>query len=370
MPGAQDTAGVSNLNELSLEDLFNIKVTSASKEEETVRDSPSTVTVYTQKDIRAIGARTLNDLLAVTPGFDVRPDSQIDVRGISSTFNNRVLLLLDGVPMDDAYYGANGKTADLVYLDYVERVEIIRGPGSALYGTNAFAGVVSVTTRSGASAKGTPAADLIGGVSTDREGRGTATLGRTFGSLKLASYLDYRKAGGPTYTLAPRDLGRSGDVAESRNDFSAGIKLAYLGSAQFSINYLRRTRDGLITTDNTLMPDSGYTTDWLGSSLELQHRTEHFEVKARLSGAWDRWSNVDLMIIVPRSIRWRQTASTSTRPWRCGAAAWMSTGDTCWGPTASCWERFSRKWRFRILPRAPRPTAETGLPWASANGSC
>jgi iron complex outermembrane receptor protein len=289
-----------NLNDLSLEGLFNIKVTLASKEEETVRDSPSTVTVYTQADIRAIGARTLNDLLAVTPGFDVRPENQIDVRGISSTFNNRVLLLLDGVPMDDAYYGANGKTTDLVYLDYVERVEIIRGPGSALYGTNAFAGVVSVTTHTGALAKGGPALELIGGASTDREGRGTATYGNTFRSLKLATYLDYRKAAGPTYSLAPKDLGRSGDVSESRNDLSTGLKLSYLGSAQFSINYLRRTRDGLIATDNTLMPDSGYTTDWLGASLELQHHTGHFEVKARLSAAWDRWSNVDLMIIVPR----------------------------------------------------------------------
>lgn len=293
-------ADLDALADLSLEELLNTTVTTASKEEETERESPSAITVFTRKEIRALGVRTLDELLTLVPGFDVRPTNQIDVRGISSVFNSRVLLMIDGVPMDDAYYGGPGKTTDLVNLEYVERVEIIRGPGSALYGTNAFAGVISVTTRTRESGSTAPAVALSAGAGTVPDGQGTALFGKQFGPFRASTYVDYRRAGGPTYELHPRDLGRSGDITQKKDDLSAGVKLAYEQTAQLSVNYLRREHAGLITTDNTLMPDSGYTTDWLGSSLEVEHRSDDFDAKAKLFGAWDRWRDVDLMLVFPR----------------------------------------------------------------------
>jgi outer membrane receptor for ferrienterochelin and colicins len=135
---------------LSLEELMRMTVTSSTKTEVSLQRAPSVVRLFTREDIRQMGFQTLREVLDQIPGFEIqeyRAGHQLTwVRGVQARYNNKVLLLIDGVPIRDSYYG-NFNVDEMIPIEIVERVEIINGPGSVLYGTNSFAGVVSITTK-------------------------------------------------------------------------------------------------------------------------------------------------------------------------------------------------------------------------------
>jgi outer membrane receptor for ferrienterochelin and colicin len=135
---------------LSLEELMSMTVTSSTKTEVSLQRAPSVVRLFTKEDIRQMGFQTLREVLDQIPGFEIqeyRAGHQLTwVRGVQARYNNKVLLLIDGVPIRDSYYG-NFNVDEMIPIEIVERVEIINGPGSVLYGTNSFAGVVSITTK-------------------------------------------------------------------------------------------------------------------------------------------------------------------------------------------------------------------------------
>jgi outer membrane receptor for ferrienterochelin and colicin len=111
---------------------------------------PSTITVYTKADIEALGARNLLDLIRLTPGFAEIGDNNerlVGTRGASSTTLQDVLFLINGHRLNDIL--TNTTAPDWISLDYVEQVELVRGPGSALYGGSAFSGVVNIITKNG-----------------------------------------------------------------------------------------------------------------------------------------------------------------------------------------------------------------------------
>ena len=181
-----------------LEQLMQIEVVVAgSKREQQTRDVASFVSVVSAAQIREQGFRTLADVLRTLPGFYVSNDrnySYIGVRGFSrpGDWNSRVLILLNGLRTNDNVY-------DLAYIgeefsvdvDLIERVEVIRGPSAAIYGSNAFFAVINVVTRSGGSLGG-------GELSTSAASFGTysgrATYGHKFDNdldlLVSASYSD------------------------------------------------------------------------------------------------------------------------------------------------------------------------------------
>lgn len=114
--------------------------------------APSVATVITAEDIEAIGARNLEDVLEMVPGLHV---SRIDIsympayiiRGIHSGLNPQVLLLINGVPTTSAYTGNRGTGWGGMGVDNIARIEIMRGPGSAVYGAEALAGVINIITK-------------------------------------------------------------------------------------------------------------------------------------------------------------------------------------------------------------------------------
>jgi len=111
---------------------------------------PATVTVYSKEDIERIGARNLLDLIRVTPGFAELGDNNervIGTRGSSNTTLQDVLFLINGHRISDILTTTSGP--DWISLDYVEQVELARGPGSALYGGSAFSGVINIVTKNG-----------------------------------------------------------------------------------------------------------------------------------------------------------------------------------------------------------------------------
>ena len=171
---------------MSMEDLLAVEVVStASKFPQSVREAPASVTVITAEEIRRYGHRTLADSLRSVRGFYTTYDRNygyIGIRGFArpGDYNARILLLLDGHRLNDGTYDMAPIGTDFpIDMSLVERIEIIRGPGSALYGSNAFFAVINVVTRTGASAKGLQVEAQGGSLET----RGAAaSFGRLFGS--------------------------------------------------------------------------------------------------------------------------------------------------------------------------------------------
>jgi iron complex outermembrane receptor protein len=156
--GAQE--GTKDLGEASLEELGNIQVYSASKHLQSTSDAPSSVTIITADEIQKFGYRSLADILESVRGFYINYDRDytfIGVRGFGrlGSWNSSILLLIDGHRINDNVLGDGLIGPEfLVDLDLIDRVEIIRGPSSSLYGAQAFLAVINVITRKPVQLKG------------------------------------------------------------------------------------------------------------------------------------------------------------------------------------------------------------------------
>lgn len=148
----EDKAVMKKMLTLDLEELMTISV--ASKREEKIENAPGVISVITAKDIQSYGAMDLRDLLMRLPNTYIFStslfrDSVTSFRGGNARgSDNHELILLNGRPMRE---GFNGTMTAPIYrnipLEIIEKIEVIRGPGSVLYGTNAFSGVINIVTQ-------------------------------------------------------------------------------------------------------------------------------------------------------------------------------------------------------------------------------
>ncbi|MEE9614214.1 MAG: TonB-dependent receptor plug domain-containing protein, partial [Thermodesulfobacteriota bacterium] len=125
-------------------------IVTATKQPQTLQRAPAVATVFTARDIRNMGARDIMDVLKRVPGIAISksfygPDT-IEVRGILGFRAEQVKFLIDGVSINTLGGGAIWPH-DSLSVDNVKRVEVIRGPGSALYGTDAFSAIVNIITK-------------------------------------------------------------------------------------------------------------------------------------------------------------------------------------------------------------------------------
>ncbi len=154
LSSGQPYISMDELFDMSLEDILKIRVTSATRHEESLKSVPASVTVYSRKQIRALGIDRLTELMNFVPGFQ---SQRVDNASFTQTFSSRgtslsgsareILILLDGQRLNSDWIGGVQLMYGLINLDKVERVEFIRGPGSAIYGSNAFLGVINLITR-------------------------------------------------------------------------------------------------------------------------------------------------------------------------------------------------------------------------------
>lgn len=148
---AMPASAEDDLLDMSLEELMNIEVTSVSKKAESKNDTAAAITVITAEDIRRGGFTSIPEALRVVPGVQV---AQIDasrwaisIRGFREEFSNKLLVLIDGRPVYTPLFGGVVWAEQNLAMQDIERIEVIRGPGGAIWGANAVNGVINIITR-------------------------------------------------------------------------------------------------------------------------------------------------------------------------------------------------------------------------------
>ena len=125
--------------------------------------APAVASVITDQDIKAMGATDLDQALESVPGLHVSGFNPIySFRGIITKYNPQVLVLVNGIPITNVFLGDRSQAWGGMPLENVARIEVIRGPGSALYGADAFSGVINVITKTAADIRGTEYGARIG----------------------------------------------------------------------------------------------------------------------------------------------------------------------------------------------------------------
>ncbi|MBC8001764.1 MAG: Plug domain-containing protein, partial [Opitutaceae bacterium] len=158
--GAADPVAprTNSVADLSLEELINLKVTSVSRKEEMLYESPAAIFVLSNDDLRRSGATSVADALRLVPGLQVAAiDSgnwAVSARGFNSQFSNKLLVMIDGRTVYSPLFSGVYWDAQQVFLDDVDRIEVIRGPGATVWGANAVNGVINILSKSARDTQG------------------------------------------------------------------------------------------------------------------------------------------------------------------------------------------------------------------------
>ncbi len=172
-------------------DVYDEQVVSASRFAQSPLDAPNSTATITRQDIRLSGLTQIGELLRRVAGADVMTvlpgDVQLSMRGLNDRLNMRLLVLVDGRSTYLDYLGSTFLPRLPLNVEDIERIEVIRGPASALYGANAFAGVVNIITRE----PGEPETTALGGF-----GNGGQVHGQLAASGRLQRKLGYRVGAG------------------------------------------------------------------------------------------------------------------------------------------------------------------------------
>jgi outer membrane receptor protein involved in Fe transport len=241
------------LAELSLEQLMDVKITSASKFSQKASEAPASVSVLTAEDFRAYGWRTLADALASVRGFYVTYDraySFLGARGFQPVgdYNSRVLLLIDGYRFNDNIFdqAQTGREFGLE-ADLIERIEIVRGPSSSVYGGNAFFGVVNVITKPAAVIGGTHGGELSGGIGSYGAQETRASFGKTFPSgARLVLSANRYESDGPTLAFPGEASTGGAPVANTDREKGNGF-FAKFEDGGFRVNFMHSDRQKGVT---------------------------------------------------------------------------------------------------------------------------
>ncbi|MFC2140174.1 TonB-dependent receptor plug domain-containing protein [Candidatus Auribacterota bacterium] len=152
---------------MSLKDLLSIKVVTASRKAQKISEAPAALSVVTAEDIKQLGATQLPEALRMIVGvhFGYTNSNFMlagGIRGFHKLPANKVVLLIDGVLYSFELYAVPSLANSPISLEEIERIEVLRGPGSSLYGANAMFGVINVITKKTEATKGT-LLSLMGG---------------------------------------------------------------------------------------------------------------------------------------------------------------------------------------------------------------
>lgn len=302
---ADDTPppGEAELARLSLEDLLEVKVSTvsgASRYDQKLENVPASVTILTSADIHDYGYRTLAEALNSARGIYLNYDRNytlLGVRGfqLPGDSNSRVLLLIDGQRINENIYdGAIVGTDCILDVDLIDRIEIVRGPGSSIYGSNALFGVINVVTR-GAEARNGIESSVETGSFAERKAR--------FGlRRKTGGGTEFRVSGSIMRNDGPRRLfypefdnpATNGGFAIGLDDDRSVNLLTTLLRGGFSAEGAVSSRDKGVPTASygTVFDDARFRTIDTQAFLNLRYRgtlAGATEVMARTSYSYYRY---------------------------------------------------------------------------------
>ncbi|NVO10746.1 MAG: TonB-dependent receptor plug domain-containing protein [Bacteroidales bacterium] len=244
--------------ELSLEELMNIPVSVASKTELTQRESPGIISLITEEEIQNSGARDLIDVLQLVPGMfiglDVRSITGLGSRGVWG-HEGKILVLMDGMPLNELCY-SNNEFGNHYDVSQIKQIEIVRGPGSALYGGAAELSVINIITKKGADYQGFNVNGTIGRMA-DEIGRTNVSFGA--GTSKNDFSFDIKGFYGKAIRSDARysDLYGNSYISSDSTDYNPkqlnlGIQYKELKAQYFYDNYTTHSADAFTSASNKI----------------------------------------------------------------------------------------------------------------------
>ncbi len=264
----------------------------ASKYEQKVTEAPASVSIVTADEIRKYGYRELPDILRSVRGFFTTYDRSyhyLGVRGFGrpGDYNSRILLLVNGHRLNDNIYDSAAIGNEFVLdVDLIERVEVIRGPSSSLYGTNAFFGVINVVTKRG---RDLQTAELSGEVRSHETYKGRASYGNRFdnGVEVLFSASGLESDGDDHYYEEFDDPATNNGKAEGVDDEEYRRYFASLAfhDLRLEASYSKRQKGIPTGAWGTEFNDPGNDTDDARGYLDLLYQRElgsRSDITARL----------------------------------------------------------------------------------------
>jgi len=240
------TANDESLWEMSLEELGQIRVTTLATGTATPLDKAASVaTVITEEDIIAMGATDIDQVLETVPGLHVGASDQgftakYNIRGITSSFNAQTLMLINGIPITNLVYGNRGNAWGGMPVKSISRIEIIRGPGSAMYGADAFAGVINIITKDRKDINGTHTGYRKGSFDTEAA---WIEHGQSINGFDIGVILEYQTTDGHEKTIEADVLGFSGPVSTMKDAIDARLDISY-DKSRVRIGYQDRSNLG------------------------------------------------------------------------------------------------------------------------------
>ena len=175
---------------------LNEEVTIATKHETPVGKAPSVITVITAEEIKNLGYRTFAEILRIVPGFELLQDvlyRTVDpaVRGLKGA--NKIRVMLNGHFVNTPYTGDAFVNFDDFPVENIKKIEIVRGPGSAVYGENAFLAVINIVTFDAKDIDGVKVSSGYGSFDTKE---GNMVFGKTYGKVDVSGMVRYRETNG------------------------------------------------------------------------------------------------------------------------------------------------------------------------------
>ncbi len=209
--------------------------------------APSTATVITAEQIASMGAQTVSQALESVPGLHVSRNNlqnnyalTYGMRGILTGTSPHVLMMVNGIPRTSIYLGNPDEQMVELPVDNIARIEVIRGPGSAVYGADAFAGTVNIITKTADDIDGT---SFAGGTGSFASWDARLLHGSRHGKLDVAAYLRVGATDGQQRTIRRDAVGRSGSVNVGHEDVDGQLDVGY-GNLRWRTSYTLRNDVG------------------------------------------------------------------------------------------------------------------------------
>jgi len=291
-------------------------VSIATGRKQPVAKAPAVASVITANDIKDMGAKDVIEVLETVPGIHVSSRAAgynpiIVIRGIHSGFNPQVLMLVNGIPLTNLIFGNRGEVWAGMPVENISRIEVIRGPGSAVYGADAFAGTINIITKTAGEVDGIKSGVSVGSYNTHR---GWLMYGGALGGWDLALALEVMDTNGQdekvvsdaqtsldalfgtSTSFAPGEINDGKESVDLRIDLSKG-NWRLRGGYQ-----VRRNVELGAGASDALDPYGEGESDRFNFDIVYtnENLADYWDIEARLS-YFDVSTEVDLVLFPPGS---------------------------------------------------------------------